>query len=150
MFKFVNSIFNNHHKNRTMNQTQKERLQSLATENGLNKDHFFKSPQGFVIITRQGIERIQAHKGIRVTYEVVRLSDDLKHVVIKATGEMSRPDGLPVTMETFGESAPDNTRQKYPVAMAEKRALSRVVLKLSGLYEVGVFGEDESDDFKRA
>jgi hypothetical protein len=34
--------------------------------------------------------------------------------------------------------------------MAEKRALeSRVVLKLSGLYEVGVFGEDESDDFKR-
>jgi hypothetical protein len=133
-----------------MNQTQKERLQTLAKENGLTEDHFFKSPQGFVIITRQGIERIQAHKGIRVTYDVVSLSDDLKHVVIKATGEMARPDGLPVTMETFGESAPDNTRQKYPVAMAEKRALSRVVLKLSGLYEVGVFGEDESDDFKRA
>ena len=133
-----------------MNETQKERLQTLAKENGLNKDHFFKSPQGFVIITRQGIERIQAQRGIRVTYDVVSLSDDLKHVVIKATGEMARPDGLPVTMETFGESATDNTRQKYPVAMAEKRALSRVVLKLSGLYEVGVFGEDESDDFKRA
>jgi hypothetical protein len=133
-----------------MNETQKERLQHLAKENGLTKDHFFKSPQGFVIITRQGIERIQAQRGIRVTYDVVSLSDDLKHVVIKATGEMARPDGLPVTMETFGESAPDNTRQKYPVAMAEKRALSRVVLKLSGLYEVGVFGEDESDDFKRA
>jgi len=133
-----------------MNETQKERLQTLAKENGLNKDHFFKSPQGFVIITRQGIERIQAQRGIRVAYDVVSLSDDLKHVVIKATGEMARPDGLPVMMETFGESAPDNTRQKYPVAMAEKRALSRVVLKLSGLYEVGVFGEDESDDFKRA
>ena len=133
-----------------MTETQKERLQHLAKENGLNKDHFFKSPQGFVIITRQGIERIQAQRGIRVTYDVVSLSDDLKHVVIKATGEMARPDGLPVMMETFGESAPDNTRQKYPVAMAEKRALSRVVLKLSGLYEVGVFGEDESDDFKRA
>ena len=133
-----------------MNETQKERLQTLAKENGLNKDHFFKSPQGFVIITRQGIERIQAQRAIRVTYDVVSLSDDLKHVVIKATGEMARPDGLPVMMETFGESAPDNTRQKYPVAMAEKRALSRVVLKLSGLYEVGVFGEDESDDFKRA
>ena len=133
-----------------MNNTQRERLQTLAKENGLTKDHFFKSPQGFVIITRQGIERIQAQRGIRVTYDVVSLSDDLKHVVIKATGEMARPDGLPVMMETFGESAPDNTRQKYPVAMAEKRALSRVVLKLSGLYEVGVFGEDESDDFKRA
>ena len=133
-----------------MNETQKERLQHLAKENGLNKDHFFKSPQGFVIITRQGIERIQAHKGIRVTYEVISLSDDLKHVVIKATGEMARKDGLPVTMETFGESAPDNTRQKYPVAMAEKRALARCILKISGMYELGVFSEDESDDFKRA
>ena len=132
-----------------MNETQKERLTSLAKENGLTKDHFFKSPQGFVIITRQGIERIQAHKAIRVTYEVVSLSNDLKHVVLKATGEMANGSGLPVQMETFGESAPDNTKQKYPVAMAEKRALSRVVLKLSGLYEVGVFGEDESDDFKR-
>ena len=34
--------------------------------------------------------------------------------------------------------------------MAEKRSLSRIVLKLSGMYELGVFGEDESDDFKRA
>lgn len=132
-----------------MNETQKERLQALAKENGLAKDHFFKSPQGFVIITRQGIERIQAHKGIRVRYEMVHLTDDCKFVVIKAIGEMNG-NGLPVQMETYGESAPNNTRQTYPVAMAEKRALSRVVLKLSGLYEVGVFGEDESDDFKRA
>ena len=117
-----------------MNETQKERLQHLAKENGLNKDHFFKSPQGFVIITRQGIERIQAHKGIRVRYEMVHLTDDCKFVVIKAIGEMSNNNGLPVQMETFGESAPANTRQTYPVAMAEKRALSRVVLKLSGLY----------------
>ena len=80
-----------------MNETQKERLQTLAKENGLNKDHFFKSPQGFVIITRQGIERIQAQRGIRVAYDVVSLSDDLKHVVIKATGEMSNGKGLPVT-----------------------------------------------------
>ena len=132
-----------------MNETQKERLTSLAKENGLTKDHFFKSPQGFVIITRQGIERIQAHKCIRVSYEVVSLSDDLKHVVIKATGEMSNAKGLPIQMETFGESAPDNTRQKYPVAMAEKRALARCILKISGMYELGVFSEDESDDFKR-
>jgi hypothetical protein len=27
--------------------------------------------------------------------------------------------------------------------MAEKRALSRVVLKLVGMYELGVMGEDE-------
>jgi hypothetical protein len=33
--------------------------------------------------------------------------------------------------------------------MAEKRALSRVVLKIAGFYKHGVFGEDESDDFKK-
>ena len=33
--------------------------------------------------------------------------------------------------------------------MAEKRAMSRVILKLTGFYELGVFGEDESDTFKK-
>jgi hypothetical protein len=33
--------------------------------------------------------------------------------------------------------------------MAEKRAMSRAVLKLTGFYECGAFGEDESEDFKR-
>ena len=36
------------------------------------------------------------------------------------------------------------------MAMAEKRAMSRAVLKLVGLYELGVFGEDEADDFSKA
>jgi len=34
--------------------------------------------------------------------------------------------------------------------MAEKRALSRLVLKTCGFYELGVFGEDESEDFKES
>lgn len=136
-----------------MNTTKKERLRTLQQQNGLNKDHFFTSPQGFTIITREGIEVIQSKRDIRVSFDVVSLSDDLKHVVLKATGEMPRENGVGglVKMETFGESAPYNTRQKYPMAMAEKRALSRIVLKLSGFYEMGVFGQDESDDFvKRA
>jgi len=35
------------------------------------------------------------------------------------------------------------------VEIAEKRALSRAVLKICGAYRYGVFGEDESDDFKK-
>ena len=31
--------------------------------------------------------------------------------------------------------------------MAEKRAMSRIVLKLTGFYALGVFGQDESEDF---
>ena len=33
--------------------------------------------------------------------------------------------------------------------MAEKRAMSRITLKLTGFYALGAFGEDESDDFKK-
>ena len=130
-----------------MKSTERETMKRLADENGLTADHFFKSPQGFVIITRQGIERIQQHRGIRVKYEMVHMTDECKHVVIKAIGEMTSADGEIITIETYGESTPDNTRQKYPVAMAEKRALSRICLKLSGFYQHSVYGQDESDDF---
>ena len=52
-------------------------------------------------------------------------------------------------IETYGESTPKNTTNAYPIAMAEKRAMSRAVLKLTGFYAEGHFGEDEADDFKR-
>ena len=42
-----------------------------------------------------------------------------------------------------------NTTTWYVMEMAEKRAMSRAVLKLTGFYELGVFGEDESEDFKK-
>ena len=44
-----------------MKSTEREVMKRMADENGLTADHFFKSPQGYVIITRQGIERIQQH-----------------------------------------------------------------------------------------
>jgi hypothetical protein len=54
-----------------------------------------------------------------------------------------------VSSESFGESAPYNTKAPYPVAMAEKRAKARAILQLTEFYQVGVYAEDESDDFKR-
>ena len=50
---------------------------------------------------------------------------------------------------SFGEASDKNLMgggKKFPVAMAEKRAMSRVVLKLTGFYEQGVFGQDEIVD----
>jgi hypothetical protein len=42
-----------------------------------------------------------------------------------------------------------NTNSHYVLEMAEKRAMSRLVLKQTGFYELGVFGEDESEEFKK-
>ena len=33
--------------------------------------------------------------------------------------------------------------------MAEKRAMSRCVLKLTGFYELGVYGEDEVNEIEK-
>ena len=121
---------------------KQERLNSLYKKYGLSGEDVFKSPQGWVIITRSGIDKIQANADITISYDL--LSNSLDNVIIKAIGSMGDN-----TIETFGESNPKNTRNSYPIAMAEKRAMSRVVLKLSGFYAEGVFGEDEADDFSK-
>jgi len=123
--------------------TQSETLNKLYQENGLSKDDVFSNGQ-YKIITRAGIEKIQYKNNITVKYEVVRCEEQF--AVIKAYG--IKGDKV---IETFGEynlthikTKKDGTViQNYPVAIAEKRALSRVVLKLSNLYEHGFFGEDE-------
>lgn len=124
--------------------TNAERLNDLYAKYGLEGEDVFISPQKWKIITRSGIDKIQAGAEIDINYDTVVVERDF--VVIKAIGSIGDKH-----IETFGEAnngqGKPNTRQAYPVAMAEKRAMSRVVLKLTGFYELGVFGEDEADDF---
>ena len=120
----------------------------LYKKYSLDKDDFFKH-QHYTIITRQGIDKIQALEQMSVSYEVVQCAPN--YAVFKAYAEK---DGKKI--ETFGsalkgENYKDgNTNSWYVAEMAEKRAMSRAVLKLTGFYELGVFGEDESESFKRA
>lgn len=119
----------------------------LYKKYSLDKDDFFKH-QHYTIITRQGIDKIQALEQMSVSYEVVQCAPN--YAVFKAYAEK---DGKKI--ETFGsalkgENYKDgNTNSWYVAEMAEKRAMSRAVLKLTGFYELGVFGEDESESFKR-
>ena len=123
-----------------LTKAQREHLNGLFVENGLTKDDVFLSSQ-FAIITRTGIEKIQANHDVRVTFEVV--SDNPGFVVIKAKAT-KQIDGRVFEVETYGEASPQNNRTKYPFAMAEKRALARAVLKIVGLYaHAGVISEDE-------
>lgn len=120
----------------------RERLAELYKKYELTKDDVFKH-QHYLIITRSGIEKIQGIEKIKVKYEVIRCEPDF--AVFKAYNE---------NLETFGSAKHGdfkngNTNSWYIAEMAEKRALSRLVLKQTGFYELGVFGEDESEDFKR-
>ena len=125
--------------------TNKERLRELYKKYNLTEDDYFKHPsQHFTIITRSGIDKIQAGANISIHYDLTYHSPDTFTAIIKAKGFMDSQQ-----IETYGEVNPSNNKNKYPIAMAEKRAMSRVVLKLAGFYQAGAFGEDESDDFKR-
>lgn len=134
----------------TMTTNKKDFLNELVKKNHLNVDEdvFRKAIRGkeMAFIKRSGIEKIQFTHDIRVKYEVIVMQPD--YVVIKAIATKGSGG---VVVETFGEATPENTNQKPPYysAMAEKRGLSRVVLKIVGAYKYNVFGEDEADDFKQ-
>ena len=124
-------------------ETRKDTLRRLFTENNLVAEDVFKH-QHYTIITRAGIDKIQAAQNNQIRYELAHLSEDHSHCLIKAFGKLG--DQI---IETFGEATPKNNKNAYTVAMAEKRAMSRICLKLAGFYKLGIFGEDESDDFKK-
>lgn len=126
-------------------ETKTEMLRRLFTENNLAEDDYHVMKMGgknIPIITRTGIDKIVAKHNITLDYIIENLTQDNKHVVIRCIAEMGKKKCV-----TFGESSPSNTKQAYPVAMAEKRAKARAVLTLAGLYEHGVMSEDENDEF---
>jgi len=49
---------------------------------------------------------------------------------------------------SFGEASPKNNKNSYPLAMAEKRAKDRVILKLLAVHG-DIYSEEEADDFKQ-
>ena len=101
----------------------------------------------YTIISRQGIEKIQAIEDIHITYDPIVTERD--YWAIRAFASKGAK-----VLETFGSAlkgdyTKGNTNTWYVAEMAEKRAMSRAVLKMTGFYELGHFGEDEAEDFKR-
>ena len=126
-------------------ETRKEVLRRLYIENGLVKEDVFKDPRGFATITRSGIDKIAARNNIVIGYEVILLDMEKGHCVLKAAATMKVGNEVKNVM-SFGEATQDNLTgggKKWLVSMAEKRAMGRVVLKLSGFYAQGMYSKDE-------
>ena len=123
-----------------------EKIKEKYLHYGLDKEDVFKH-QHYVIITRSGIDKIQAIENISIDYEVINCERDF--CVVKANATKND-----TSIQTFGSALKGgfkdgNCNTWYVMEMAEKRAMSRAVLKPTGFYELGVFGEDESEDFKK-
>ena len=124
-------------------------LNRLFVENNLTEEDVFKHQNNhYTIITRAGIEKIQANNNITIVYDVIRCEPNF--AVVKAKAKMGDKE-----IETFGSALKGstfkdgNTNSWYLIEMAEKRSLSRACLKLAGFYALNCFGEDESESFKR-
>ena len=138
--------------------TRKDFMNELVKKNHLvAEEDIFSIPLGgkkVPIITRTGIEKIQYMNRIMVKFEDKVLTPD--YAVMKAIATIEPVDDMyvGVTIETYanakyGKKPDGNTTFPYVVEIAEKRALSRAVLKICGAYRYGIFGEDESEDFKK-
>lgn len=124
------------------------RAKLLAKTYGLSGHQMWKHKQsGKWIISHAGVEVIAAAEGIGVEYTVEYLSPEF--VVLRATPY--GPDGE-AGQATFGEAGANTTQMSYYVAMAEKRAYDRAVLKMAlasvGAHGADLYSEEEADDFK--
>ena len=100
---------------------------------------------GTRVILHKALEKIAAKKGITFDAPVHLVTDPAnKQVAIQVTGRLDDMEAW-----SIGEVAPNNCKNAYPFAMAEKRAKDRVILKLAGLHGY-VYSEDEADDFKES
>tara|TARA_R100000541_G_scaffold44921_1_gene51983 strand:+ start:11420 stop:11815 length:396 start_codon:yes stop_codon:yes gene_type:complete len=128
----------------------KEKITELYRTFELTKDDVFKHKH-YLIITRSGVERIQSKSNIEVNFNLEKCEHNF--AVVKAVA--FKRDAPDIKIETYGSALKGanyqdgSTNSWYVTELAEKRALSRAILKLVGAYQLGIFGEDESDEFKR-
>ena len=125
-----------------------EHLSKLLMEVGMSDDiegGAVWDCHGTPVILHKALERIAEYSNIVFGEPtIVEANSQAKVAVMCVTGMMGDK-----TAWSIGESAPSNTTNSYPYAMAEKRAKDRVILKLIGASGF-VYSEEEADDFKNS
>ncbi len=89
------------------------------------------------------IEQAGAIKKIEYDLTEIETNSAAGVVCIKCTASIGVNGGKAKCI-TYGEASPKNTKNSYPYAMAEKRAIDRAILKLLGLHGF-IYSEDEMD-----
>ncbi len=124
-----------------------EKIKEMYFKYGLEKEDVFKH-QHYVILTRSAIAKIQAQEDIDIDYDIIKSEPNFASVKAIATKDNKtiRTMGSALKGNTFKDG---NTNSWYVLEMAQKRAYARATLEILGLYEIGVKGEDESEEFKK-
>jgi len=125
-----------------------ELIKKIYNKYNLERSDVFRH-QHYIIITRSGIEKIIDIENIFIRYDVLKLEPryaGVKAIAIKGEKTLETL-GSAYKGETFKDG---NTNSWYVLEMAQKRAMARATLEITGMYKLGFFGEDESEDFKKS
>jgi hypothetical protein len=96
------------------------------------------------VVKHKALERVAAEVGIVWDKPELKVCDMAQgFVAVLISGRLGEH-----VEYSFGESAPKNNKNAYPIAMAEKRSKDRVILKLLAAHG-DLYSEEEADDFKR-
>ena len=127
---------------------KREKIKEMYLKYELEQEDIFKH-QHYIILTRSAIAKIQAKEDIEIDYDVIRSEPNFAAVKAIATknNKTIRTMGSALKGNTFKDG---NTNSFYVLEMAQKRAYARATLEILGLYEIGIKGEDEAEDFKKS
>ena len=111
---------------------------------GVESDEIWEVHGSTWVVKHKALERVAVEVGIvwlRPSVQVCDLAN--KIAVICAFGKLGDREEW-----SFGEASPANNKNSYPMAMAEKRARDRVILKLLVTHGA-LYSESEADEFEQ-
>tara|TARA_Y100001956_G_scaffold52981_2_gene51658 strand:+ start:147 stop:821 length:675 start_codon:yes stop_codon:yes gene_type:complete len=125
-----------------MNKTNvPEKALEVLKEINLPMDKAMWNCHGTWVMYHKACEQIAAHKKITFDLPKILEQDVSKRIVVMlVTGKCGE-----ISEWSIGEATPDNNKNNYPFAMAEKRAKDRVILKIIGLHG-DVYTDSEIDE----
>ncbi len=110
---------------------------------GIESDEIWEVHGSTWVVKHKALERVAAEVGIdwdKPELKVCDMAGGLCAVLISGRlGERVE--------YSFGEASPKNNKNSYPIAMAEKRAKDRVILKLLVTHGA-LYSESEADEFR--
>ena len=105
-----------------------EKIKKILEQFKINPAKALWDCHGTQIMYHRYIEEIGASAGVQVIkYETIKADEST--AIVKCHARLGKVDQF-----SYGECSPRNSKNAYPVAMAEKRAFDRCVLKLVGLH----------------
>lgn len=111
---------------------------------GVDSDEIWEVHGTTWVVKHKALERVAAEVGVVWEKPELKVCDMEKGFVsVLVGGKLGEH-----TEYSFGEASPKNNKNAYPIAMAEKRAKDRVILKLLAAHG-DILSEEEADDFKR-